>query len=328
MNDSLKKKCPICGNPTRSLYGRYASDELCLYHGNLSKAGKIKKDPTGIWVYADSGKPVAANAKTSSKADNYSRPKIENGTCLVCGKPKTSSGPLCRDCYHHAVQEASMSSESQGQLIEHYQNLKANMYRMYGDEAFQGAALRLYAIAYNLSSKFHYGANLSFFEDDIPDIRKKIEAKEEKKKLDKASAERKNESLLKDNISEDMHMLDSDGEVKIDNAIWHLTPELGIMHVPHQYVTEIDSEEAGRTVKSDWKISFYKNPGCHFYIEYWGMKNDKHYEENKKEKKALYERYGITYIGIEADEISDQNALMDRLRREIYKIKRSKGVPE
>ena len=323
---NFEKTCPICGKPTRSMYGRSASDGLCIYHGTLLKEGKIKKGSDGQYVYTDSGKPVGP-ATGQAKTTHYQSSK-DYGKCIVCGKPKSSTGPLCKDCYRHALEEAVLSSESQSQLIEHYQNLKANMYRMYGDDAFQSASIRLYAIAYNLSSKFHYGACLSFFEDDIPDIKKKIAAKEERKKLDKESAERKNDSLLKDNISEDMHMLDSDGEVKIDNAIWHLTPELGIMHVPHQYVTEIDSEEAGRTVKSDWKISFYKNPGCHFYIEYWGMKNDRRYEENKQEKKSLYDRYGITYIGIEADEISDQNALMDRLRREIYKIKRSKGIPD
>ena len=74
-------------------------------------------------------------------------------------------------------------------------------------------------------------------------------------------------------------------------------------------------------MKSDFYIPVLNGKGI--YIEYWGMDSDD-YQDNKAEKKAIYEKYDIPLIQIEKRDTEDSTLLSTRINREYRELAKTK----
>lgn len=93
-NEELK--CPICGEPTYLVYGKYPrKDGLCRTHGKMANAGEIVQCPDcGKWNEKD----VVCECKKVKEESNTSKPENEL-TCIICGEPSNGKH-FCIKCYH------------------------------------------------------------------------------------------------------------------------------------------------------------------------------------------------------------------------------------
>ncbi len=315
MNDK-KNVCPICGNPTRIYMGNARKDGLCGFHADMLKEGKIAlKD--GAYVYTNSGKPVGEAKKEAPL-------KEEKGSCVVCGKA-TDGKMLCLDDYKAAKEVATeliKSTKDKMKLVVYYRNLKNNMFHMYGEDVLRENIIKLVGIAMALDTGFNYHVFYDEVDQDIKKIKeshakKKPSTSEVTKKIDEKSGE-----IF---TTHDHHQMDSQGEVVIDDILFDLQKDPTLLksqtapyHIPHFDILDI----AERGVNADWYVGIPTHPLADFYIEYWGVKNNPGYEANKKEKIALYEKYGFALLGIEAEETKEPTAL--RMKIKDFLIKRVK----
>ena len=99
-------------------------------------------------------------------------------------------------------------------------------------------------------------------------------------------------------------------EVRIDDVLYTSF----IFHAYGKSIPEIMEKRK----KCDWFIPIVNGKGI--YIEYWGMKTAKYLAE-RKEKEELYQKHGIPYIGIEADDPKkDTLTFADNLKRQIISL--------
>ena len=120
----------------------------------------------------------------------------------------------------------------------------------------------------------------------------------------------KDETKSRVNTAFDGHIVDSDMEARIDDALY----DSCILHCYGKSISEIIEKRK----KCDWFIPIVNNKGI--YIEYWGMKTKKYLEE-RAEKEELYQKYNIPYIGIEADDPKqDTQTFRTNLIRDITKL--------
>jgi len=99
----------------------------------------------------------------------------------------------------------------------------------------------------------------------------------------------------------DGHFVRSKAEVLIDNYLY----TAGIVHA---YERKLPVEE-------DVYCDFYL-PEKKVYIEYWGMENDPKYQNRKREKLAVYEKYTLNLIQLHEEEVQNLDDHLPRLLRE------------
>lgn len=88
---SEELKCPICGEPTYTCYGKPRKDKLCAKHGKLEHEGKIILcEDCNKWISAD--EICECKKATSKKKD------AEELTCIICGE-NSNGKHFCLKCY-------------------------------------------------------------------------------------------------------------------------------------------------------------------------------------------------------------------------------------
>lgn len=293
-----KLTCPICGEPTYLVYGKYPrKDGLC---GPCSKKQmqKEKEEPT----------PEPQTIVTGDTA------------CIVCGNP--SNGKMqCKSCYSETkdFMESLDKNNSIRKFRDYYYNLKERILIIKSLEEAQKQCNKLIAIAM-VDTNVH--DDTSLFDRVYKDIEALLKSKKAPAANDKYEEERKenDEHKSKVNTAQDGHIVESDMEVRIDDILYTSY----ILHAYGKSIPEITEKRK----KCDWFIPIINQKGI--YIEYWGMKTQKYLEE-RKEKEELYQKHNIPYIGIEADDPKmDTLTFTDNLKRQLISLaeKHYHFVPE
>lgn len=92
-----KSICPICGEPTSSIYGNTRKDKLCNKHARMEKAGLIKQcQKCGNW-HNISTPCNCINYKNTAKNPDIIFLKELN--CITCGEPSNGKH-FCLNCYN------------------------------------------------------------------------------------------------------------------------------------------------------------------------------------------------------------------------------------
>ena len=308
------KTCPICGKPSRVYMGNVRKDGLCGYHAGLLKENKILLRD-GVYVYADSGKPVGESKPAPAKSEP--KPEAEpTAICPICGKP-ARTGQICRDDFFEAREmsvDLIKQNRDQKKLIVYYRNLRRNMYNMYGEEVIRENAIKLVAIALALKDGFHYDILANTVAEDIAKI---MESHRKKKPNETPVAKQMDEQGGQVFVSTDGHVLDSPGEQTIDEILFELQRDPALLkrniityHIPHYDLEQV----VERGMNADFYVGFPLKQINDFYIEFWGVRGDPRYEKNKAEKIALYQANGLPLLGIEADEVKNLPVLRLRIK--------------
>lgn len=234
-----------------------------------------------------------------------------NTVCPICGNPSNGK-PLCLECYHDVLdkQDEIDRNSKPYELREYYYNLKSNIYRMNNYGYIKGNCKKLIAIALvNKDSNRDESLSDRVIEDVI-EILKKKKPNEKIPELQPENTRDSQKAAIY--RTDDGHVVKSNGEKEVDDILYHL----GICHAYEKIVDEIPASQ--RTVKSDFYIPVTYTGGI--YIEYWGMDSDD-YQDNKTEKKALYEKYDIPLIEVEKKDTEDRALLTSIIKREYNELK-------
>ncbi len=305
------KTCKICGTPS----GMYP---LCKHHLQLKNEGKVIKNENGDWI------EIEENVDDVDLFDNDIGMNIKKDNpeqeCIVC-KEYAPNGLLCKQCYYDMLnyQDQFDKNSKMYELTDYYYNLKDNIYRMQNPQKIEENCKKLFALA-DLAENLY--SNTTLLQKIKNDIKKIIEIKiNNEKTIENTTIQTK--LYQKDSQKEELlrtidgHKVKSRGEKIIDDILF-------TNRIPHAYsmtVAEIDTR-VDRSIECDWFIPIIGS-GKGVYIEYWGM-DTKDYNDNKKEKAILYEKYELPLIQIEKDEIDDSQALNIRIRREINRLAKEK----
>lgn len=292
--------CPICGEPTSTIYGNARKDRLCRKHGILANKGELVQcEKCDGW----NGAEISCNCKTLSKTNNTTK-------CIVCGA-ESNGKPQCKECYYESrdFMETLDKNNNVRKLRDHYYNLKERIFIIKTLEEAQKQCNRLIAIAM-LSNDLYDDASL--MDRVYKDVETLLKGKQSPVANSTHEEERKDndEKKSKVNTAQDGHTVDSDMEVRIDDVLYNAC----ILHCYGKSVDEITEKRK----KCDWFIPIINGEGI--YIEYWGMKTPKYLEE-RAEKEELYKKHNIPYIGIEADDPKkDTLTFRSNLIRDLTKL--------
>ena len=315
-----KSICPICGEPTFMVYGKYPrKDGLC---GPCSKRFMQKEieqcTDCGKWYNTGESCACKVAAATESPkkyfwettAPEKTESEPTETACIVCGK--TSNGkPQCRNCYGETLDfiDSLDKNGSVRKFRDYYYNLKERILIIKSLEEAQKQCNKLIAIAM-VDANVH--DDTALYDRVFRDVETLLKGKRAPAPNDKFEEERKenDEHKSKVNTAFDGHIVDSDMEVRIDDALY----DSCILHCYGKSIEEIIEKRK----KCDWFIPILNGAGI--YIEYWGMKTKKYLEE-RAEKEELYKKYDIPYISIEADDPKqDTLTFRTNLIRELTKL--------
>lgn len=287
---SEKVVCPVCGEQTYMVYGKYPrKDKLCGKHATMLRDGDLFLTENGSYWFRTS--PTFSS--NVDETDNVQKSDEENSDtcCVVCGE-NSSGKPQCKNCYYETKDfiEILDKNTSVRKTRDYYYNLKERILIIKSISEAQKQCNKLIAIAMIGDT---YNDDSSLIDRVYKDVETLIKGKQTPLENPKFEEERKeqDEHKSKINTAEDGHNVDSDMEVRIDDVLYHA-------RILHSYGKNID-EITEKRKKCDWFIPILNDEGI--YIEYWGMKTQKYLEE-RKEKEELYKKYNIPYIGIEADD--------------------------
>lgn len=212
-------------------------------------------------------------------------------------------------------QEEIDKNQKPWELKDYFYNLDSSIYRLKDKNLVRSQILKLYAIAWLVRDLYKDPQLSDVVFDRITKIKEfqnkhnnDFKLTEEKEKAEKAQVA----ATSPRNRASDGHICKSKAEVEIDNILYRN----GICHAYGLKVKEIPASTE-RTVEADWYIPLSGHDGI--YIEYWGM-DKQDYQDNKEEKKKLYNKYkdSVKLIEIEKNDINDvQNLeyqLFQRLR--------------
>lgn len=304
-------KCPICGEPTYVYFGNARKDKLCKTHGTMANKGLIEQCPDcGKWHKANE----TCDCKQEKQLPKKTNIQSENTKCPICGK-NSNGQEICKNCFHEIMgkREEIDKNLNPWELKDYFYNLYASIYRLKENEYAKGQIYKLYAIAWILRD-LHKDTQLSdivsAYAQKIIEKRKSTQEykiTEEKERTDKDTVAIANPK----NRASDGHICKSKSEVDIDNLLY----KFQICHAYGLKVKEIPATKE-RTVVADWYIPLSGTQGI--YIEYWGM-DKQDYQDNKKEKLELYEKYKdkIKLIQIEKNDINDPQNLEYNLYQQL-----------
>lgn len=323
----MSRKCEKCGAPSgyyplcRNCWGKENSE---IYYDELPTEGFDECVACGAKTtgyafcrncfkkYTEEEMLAILNEEDEDDDEDIDFSSDDKETiCPLCGNPSKGK-PLCLDCYHDVLdKEDEIDRNSRAyELREYYYNLKSNIYRMTNYNYIKGNCKKLIAIALVNKDSNRDESLSDRVIDDVIEILKK---KKPDEKAPEAQPENPRDSQKAAIYrTDDGHVVKSNGEKEIDDILYHL----GICHAYEKIVDEIPSSE--RTVKSDFYIPVTYTGGI--YIEYWGMDSDD-YQDNKTEKKALYEKYDIPLIDVEKRDTEDRALLTSRIKREYNELK-------
>ena len=102
--ENNEKICPICGEPTYLVYGKYPrKDGLCGKHATMEHKKEIEQcSECGKWhkTGEECECKITNKAKKESKINNYEEQEIKK--CLLCGE-ESGNYLFCKSCFsqHH-----------------------------------------------------------------------------------------------------------------------------------------------------------------------------------------------------------------------------------
>ncbi len=299
--------CPICGEETRVYMGNARRDRLCGKHADMLKAGDIFLDDKGVYRNKKTSEPLLLPKKIKPVA---STEPTQNKTCIICGQP-SGDKPQCKTCFFESrgFMETLDKNNEVRKIRDHYYNLKERIFIIKTLEEAKKQCNRLIAIAM-LARELHSDGSL--MDRVYRDVESLLKGKLVPETNSAFEEERKenDETKSKVNTAQDGHVVDSDMEVRIDDILYNAC-------ILHCYGKSID-EIAEKRKKCDWFIPIRNGQGI--YIEYWGMRTQKYLEE-RAEKEALYKKYNVPYIGIEADDPKkDTSTFRSNLIRDLTKL--------
>lgn len=322
MADNQKLTCPICGESTVLVYGKYPrKDGMCKRHSLMVLNKEIEQcSDCGKWNKAGESCTCKTSASIPPKklfwevntSDAESKPpqNIDNTLCVVCANP--SNGKMqCKNCYNETkdFMESLDKNNSVRKFRDYYYNLKERILIIKSLEEAQRQCNKLIAIAM-VDTNIH--DDTSLFDRVYKDVETLLKSKKAPVANDKYEEERKENDEHKSKVktAQDGHVVDSDMEVHIDDVLYNAY----ILHCYGKSVEEITEKRK----KCDWFIPIVNDEGI--YIEYWGMKTPKYLAE-RKEKEELYQKYNIPYISIEADDPKqDTQTFKSNLIRDLTKL--------
>lgn len=293
-----KNICPICGKPTRKYMGNYRKDLLCGYHADLLKENKLKYENNEYYILEND---------EWNKINNQSIKQTIK--CIVCGKEQNQK--ICTKCLHEINDKIDEIDKNQKswELKDYYYNLHSSIYRLKTYDIVESQIKKLFAIAHVNNLLYKDSSLINRVEEDAIKLLKSKESLKENKINNNLEQNDKTiiaTTNLNKNRAADGHICKSQQEAEIDNILF----DKKICHAYERRVKEIPSTE--RTITADWFIPLSGTKGI--YIEYWGMDTDD-YEENKREKLKLYEKYKdkVKLIEIQKEDVNDRQNLEDYL---------------
>lgn len=320
-DEKEKPTCPICGKPTANMYKKYQRYGLCVEHSKQFNNKEIEKCP-------DCGKWHRTNEICSCKIDKHNKEQVEKISspwseptiqtkCPICGQ-NSKGQEVCKDCFLEIKNKKEEIDKNlkPWELKDYFYNLYSSIYRVKENEYAKGQIYKLYAISWILRD-LHKDTQLSdivsSYAQRIIEKRKSTQEykiTEEKERTDKDTVAIANPK----NRASDGHICKSKGEVDIDNLLY----KFQICHAYGLKVKEIPATQE-RTLVADWYIPLSGTQGI--YIEYWGM-DKQDYQDNKKEKLELYEKYKdkIKLIQIDKNDIKDPQNLEYNLYQELVEL--------
>lgn len=306
--------CPICGEPTYLVYGKYPrKDGLCYKHSQMLFNKEIEQCPDcGQWH--DTGKECKCKRDKETLKTNKEKTQ---SICPICGE-NAHGKEVCKSCYMEIMikQEEIDKNQKPWELKDHFYNLNASIYRLKENNYAKGQIYKLYAIAW-IVRDLHKDTQLS---DIVTAYTKKIMEKrksnqeykitEEKERIDKDTVA----VTSSKNRASDGHICKSKGEVDIDNILY----KFKICHAYGLKVKEIPPMQ-DRTIIADWYVPLEGTKGI--YIEYWGM-DKQDYQDNKEEKLKIYEKYKdkVKLIEIDKNDINDVQNLETNLYQKLIEF--------
>ena len=123
--DNKELVCPICGEPTYSVYGKPRKDKLCKKHGLMEHKGEISLNEDGLFFDVATG-TILNPAKIEEKpaAVKEMKNSTDELTCIICGEPSNGKH-FCLKCYHeykdHSV-DIRITNCREAQIIDRYGN--------------------------------------------------------------------------------------------------------------------------------------------------------------------------------------------------------------
>lgn len=110
-----------------------------------------------------------------------------------------------------------------------------------------------------------------------------------------------------DHRADDGHFVRSQGELNIDNWLFH-------NRICHGYERKLPFSE---NVYCDFFIPFEDKKGF-VYIEYWG-REDERYQDRKKSKVAIYNKHELSLIQLNAEDLENLDDVMPNKLRTFFK---------
>ena len=305
--------CPICGEPTYLVYGKYPrKDGLCHKHSQMLFNKEIEQCPDcGEWHKTDETckcKTVKEAIQHTSEPETEKEKPESDQTCIICGKH--SDGKLqCKDCYKETLNymDSLDKNNSTHEFRDYYYNLKERIVIINDIKEVQRQCNKLIAIAM-LNQNVNDDSSLT--DRAYKDVERLINNKKQlSKNIFADEREEKEQEKSRINTAQDGHNVASDMEVRIDDMVY----KEFIIHRYGKNTIEIDEKRK----KCDWFIPIVNSKGI--YVEYWGMTTPKYLKE-RKEKEELYQKYNIPYISIEKDDPKqDTQIFTNNFLRELRK---------
>ena len=121
-----KPICPICGEQTFLVYGKYPrKDGLCKEHSQDLFNKKIELNNEGLFVDVKTGAVLNASAvKEIAEPAKEPKASADELTCIICGKPSNGKH-FCLSCYNeykdHSV-DIRITNCREVQIIDRYGN--------------------------------------------------------------------------------------------------------------------------------------------------------------------------------------------------------------
>lgn len=216
---------------------------------------------------------------------------------------------VCNECYKLIKEtKKELVKLEEKELKNEYYRWKRNLYLTKNENYKNEYQKKVIAIAEIYNEKYRKDIFINKI-IDFSNNQKQLEMKEIKKSEEEIedifTIENKDDEVEIKNYKtwikcKDGHRVISKSEKIIDD----LLTEKGIRH---SYDMEIDDNT---NFRYDFKLLDYN-----IYIEHWGYKNRKNYEERKKIKKDYYLRNQYTLLESDEDSIKDTNNLIRELRK-------------
>jgi hypothetical protein len=118
------------------------------------------------------------------------------------------------------------------------------------------------------------------------------------KKIDDSKDLGFREKFVAKHRATDGHLVRSKAEMLIDNWLY-------MAEIVHAYERKLPIEEE---VYCDFYI-----PTGKIYIEFWGLENDPKYQERKRKKKEIYEKYGFKLIELTDEDVFNLDDVLPRM---------------